>query len=203
MKLALALLLTQAGCTSTASAPDAEPRDAGAIYEGGGACMADVESHPEEGASHVAACTPVSYGTSPPSSGNHYPVWAAYRVYDAPVPHGFTVHDLEHGAIVVSYNCPDGCPDDVARLVAWANSPPPDVDCAGAPVHHRLLVTPDPTLDVPFAAASWQFTMRASCFDEESCSRFYRDHIGHGREVVCGDGVDIASIQGGVTSCLP
>src|SRR4029434_4507222 len=61
----------------------------------------------EEHVPHVPLCSPVNYPTHPPTSGRHYRDWAQYKTYSIPVPHGFTVHNLEHGAIVISYNCPE------------------------------------------------------------------------------------------------
>src|SRR5687767_10539255 len=63
-----------------------------------GDCEATVASHPIEGAQHLSLCAPLTYGTNPPSSGNHYAIWAAYQTYDRPFPRGFWVHNLEHGA---------------------------------------------------------------------------------------------------------
>src|SRR5579863_2467829 len=91
-----------------------------------GACNAIVAQHPIEGATHVAVCSPVTYATKPPSSGNHYPIWAAYQTYASAIPEGFWVHDLEHGAVVVSYNCPSGCADQVADAQAWISALPDD-----------------------------------------------------------------------------
>ena len=65
-------------------------------------------------ASHVTQCSELDYPDNPPAGGNHYPVWAAFQTFSYAVPRGFWVHDLEHGAVVYSYNCTDGCPDEVA-----------------------------------------------------------------------------------------
>jgi uncharacterized protein DUF3105 len=64
-----------------------------------GSCAVETEVPADEGTSHVASCAPVRYLSQPPSSGTHYPSWAVFRVYDKPVPWGFLVHDLEHGAV--------------------------------------------------------------------------------------------------------
>jgi hypothetical protein len=145
----------------------------------------------------------VTYATNPPSSGNHYPVWAAYRSYDIAVPHGFTVHNLEHGAVVVSYNCPSGCADEISRVNTWLASLPADPDCESSGTK-RVIVVPDPTLDVPFAAAAWTWTMRADCFDETSFTKFYEDHLGMGRELICESGQDFEADPGSLPAdCGP
>ena len=62
--------------------------------------------------------------------------------------------------------------------------PPPDPSCA----KHRIVLAPDPTLGVRWAATSWTWTLRSDCFDESSFTQFYTDHYGHGLELVCSDG---------------
>jgi hypothetical protein len=112
-------------------------------------------------------------------------VWAAYQTYPSPVPWGNLVHNLEHGAVVVVYNCPTGCADEVARAQAWIDALPADPDCPGS---HRIIMAPDPTLTVRWAATAWQWTLRADCFDESAFTQFYSAHYGAGREVVCSSG---------------
>ena len=62
----------------------------------------------DQGNSHVNPGTPVTYtGALPPSSGSHWPAPAApvkSGVYDQQVPFEATVHNLEHGGIVIAYN---------------------------------------------------------------------------------------------------
>ena len=44
------------------------------------------------------------------------------------------------------------------------------------------------------AAAAWGATYTATCIDVPSLRAFANDHYGHGREVLCTDGVDVASM---------
>jgi hypothetical protein len=158
-----------------------------AVVEGG-VCTSVIESHPDEGATHIACTQPAVYLTEPPSSGNHYPVWAAYQTYASPIPWGNLVHSLEHGAIVIVYNCPAGCDDEVARAQAWIDALPADPACPG--FGNRIVLAPDPTLDVRFAASAWTWTLRADCFDEVAFTQFFQDHYDHGHEVICGGGAN-------------
>lgn len=160
-----------------------------------GSCSAAAQQHPIEGFSHVPVCSPVSFATRPPSSGDHYPIWAAYQSYSSAVPEGFWVHDLEHGAIVITYNCPGGCASDVAAAQAFIDAQPDDPMCdpsAGDP-RVRLVMTPDPGLDVKFAASAWGWTLRADCFDASAFGAFTAAHYGQGREAVCGQGEDLST----------
>jgi hypothetical protein len=153
----------------------------------GGACTTTVKQHPDEGAQHLTSCLPApTYCTNPPSSGNHYPSWADYMTYDTPVPWGHLVHSLEHGAIVIVYNCPGGCADEVAAAQAMIDALPVDPICT-APTKRRVILAPDPTLDVRWAASAWTWTIRAPCFDAAAFSAFAGAHYGMGREDLCGE----------------
>ena len=163
-----------------------------------GKCAAVEQQQQIEGWTHVPVCSYVPYFTNPPSSGNHYPIWAAYESYTLPVPEGFYVHDLEHGAIVIEYNCEladaSDCDADIATAQAMIDALPADPDCAsqGTGVKTRIVMTPDPRLDVPFAASAWGWTLRAQCFDPEVFGAFVTTHQNQGREDVCANGEDLS-----------
>ena len=157
-----------------------------------GECQATVASHTIEGALHMPVCSPLTYATNPPSSGNHYAIWAAYQTYHRSIPRGFWVHSLEHGAVVFTYNCPGGCAAEVADVQAFIDALP--ADCGGAT--RRVILTPDPDLDVRFAASAWGATLRANCFDREAFSSFYTEHYDHAPESICGGGTDPTDICG-------
>src|SRR2546423_289122 len=166
-------------------------------------CAAVVEAHAFEGNAHVAPCLPVAYASNPPSTGNHYSIWAAFGIYETPVPRGFWVHDLEHGAVVITYNCSD-CSSELQAARAFIDVLPVDPACAGANggagPKRRILLTPDPLLDVRFAASAWQgpaydnggpgtgYTLRAPCFDAVAFAAFVTAHYARGPEDLCYDG---------------
>src|SRR5262245_37068183 len=64
---------------------------------------------PDEGQGHVPEGTQITYKNQPPSSGQHYPRPYGYGFYTEPVVAGFWVHNLEHGSVVILYNCPTDC----------------------------------------------------------------------------------------------
>jgi hypothetical protein len=169
-----------------------------------GPCGAVTQQHALEGETHVPACSYVDYHTNPPSSGNHYSTWAAFISYAQPVPEGYWVHDLEHGAIVITYNCGEaGCAQDVAAAEAMINEFPEDPICdtIATGVRARFVLTPDPHLDVPFAASAWGWTLRANCFDKDAFLAFAQAHYGHGPEVLCGQGVDVIGTSAAPAGC--
>ena len=67
-----------------------------------------------EGATHVIEGSIVNYNTSPPASGNHWPIPERCGFYEDGLPDERVVHNLEHGNIVVSYNLP--LASDVSNL---------------------------------------------------------------------------------------
>lgn len=154
----------------------------------GAGCSVEVASHALDSPIHVTECSAIEYSTNPPASGRHYPVWAFYQSYDFPVPRGYWVHSLEHGAVVITYNCPEGCPDEVARAKTFIDSLPVDPRCVPYDVDRQVILTPDPLLDTRWAMSSWGHTLRADCIDEEAFRDFYESNVAHGPEDICGGG---------------
>ncbi len=163
--------------------------DAAPVVVEGGQCTTTIQQHTDEGATHISCMAMTDYQTDPPSSGNHFICWAAYQTYAAPIPWGNLVHSLEHGAIVIVYNCPDGCAADVANIQSLIDGLPPDTDCAPTLGKNRVILMPDPMLQgARFAASAWTWTLRADCFDPVAFQQFFTDHYDHGREIICTDG---------------
>ena len=136
---------------------------------------------------HLQPCSPVSYTENPPAGGEHYWTWAAFGSYAFPVPRGFWVHDLEHGAVVFSYNCPEGCEEEVRNVQALIDALPVDPLCPSA-TPRRVVLTPDPLLDVRWGLSAWGHTLRAQCVDAERFRAFYLNHFGLAPEQLCAAG---------------
>jgi Protein of unknown function (DUF3105) len=160
----------------------------------GGACHVLPKSVTGLSQTHVAACSALSYPDNPPAGGDHYPVWAAYQSYSFAVPRGFWVHNLEHGAVVYSYNCPDGCASEVAAVQTLIDALPVDEGCA-ASEPRRVLLTPDPLLGSRWGVSAWGNTLRADCVDAARFRDFYLNHFGRGPEAVCGQGSDFDGVE--------
>jgi hypothetical protein len=56
----------------------------------------------------------------------------------------------------------------------------------------RVVLTPDPLLETPIAAATWGATYTATCIDVPSLRAFANAHYGNGREPLCADGLDVS-----------
>jgi hypothetical protein len=152
---------------------------------------------------HLAYCTEIAYSTNPPSSGDHWGTWAAFKEYASPIPREVYVHDMEHGAVVLLYRCASACPEVVEMLrevVAEATSDPKCVQQAGGHAA-RLIITPDPELDTTIGAAAWGATYTATCLDKTSLAAFVAEVYGKGPEDICAPGVDLEGPDPGVPVC--
>jgi len=189
--LGLFFAVALAGCGGMGSSSGRIASDAQVQTMDGNSCNVVVESQPNGGHLHTTDCAPVTYASNPPSSGTHYPDWAKYKTYSAPVPWGFLVHCLEHGAIDIVYNCPDGCPDEVAQAQALIDGLAPDPGC-GAPM--KIVLAPAPDLDVRWAASAWTWTLRATCFDKQAFASFIAAYYqGPDTEGACDGGLDLSA----------
>jgi hypothetical protein len=179
-------------------APDAgDDGDASSPVDAGSDCGTFIVAYPPIASPHIPVCSPINYDSNPPTSGPHYPIWAAYQTYTEPVPRGFYVHDLEHGGIVIAYNCPSGCDPDLAQLASFLDARPADSTCT-APVKFRVVVTPDPLLPTPFAAAAWGWALTSQCFDFAALGPFMDAHYRMAPEDFCSDGIDVTSPDAGI-----
>jgi len=59
----------------------------------------------ELGRNHITDIAGQQYNSNPPTSGSHFPLWAKRGVYATPLSDGYLIHSLEHGYIIISYNC--------------------------------------------------------------------------------------------------
>jgi len=82
------------------------------------------------------------------------------------------VHNLEHGAVVFLYNCPEGCPEDVAVLESVVGGATPDT----------TIPTPYSDMESRFAAVSWAWRLTLDCADETELFDFYLEHVGQAPE---------------------
>jgi hypothetical protein len=120
---------------------------------------------PEASAAHVASCTSTACGNgmNPPSAGPHCGTTLSCRVYDSEQPSCSWLHNLEHGHAVFLYNCPEGCPDEVAKLEQLQK----EAKRGGNDVP-RAIVAPASGLPNRVAALLWRRTYLADSADPEA-----------------------------------
>jgi hypothetical protein len=135
---------------------------------------------------HVAPPARVQYNHDPPTSGCHYSIAGAAPlnpgVYGQEIQPEYWVHNLEHGYVVILYNCPQGCPDDVQKLIAWHKTLPPDPAGQGVIKYAKVVVLPWHTMPKKFAAVSWDYYQGFDSLDISQIQAFYDDHVGHSPE---------------------
>jgi hypothetical protein len=87
------------------------------------------------------------FNTDPPTSGLHNPVWIVWGMYDAPADRLRSVHNLEHGGIVIHYGpkAPDGT---VERLGEFYREDP-----------NGIVIAPLPSLGNKISLAAWTFDL--------------------------------------------
>lgn len=155
-----------------ADASSADGDSSGSVCTACGDCE---ESQRVTSARHVAP--PVDYPDLPPTGGDHAGCWTSYRVHEVEVADEYWVHNLEHGAVVFLYNCPEGCSAELAQLEALTSGRP------------FALVTPYAALEPgSFAAVAWGHRLVSQCFDEDALRRFYEAHVDRAPESITGDG---------------
>lgn len=154
-------------------------------------CTVTISSDTIEGAEHRLPCSPIDYPYEPPSGGPHYSEWAAFGTYTSPVPWGFLVHDLEHGAVILAYHCENDADCDPVRAEFDAIIADMGIDpvCRLEDVATRFIVVPDPTLPVPIAAIAWLHVYEATCLDDASLRAFVAAHYGMATEALCVPGI--------------
>jgi hypothetical protein len=139
---------------------------------------------------HVVEGTQITYNHNPPTSGCHYSLGAGV----APISSGvyppsqaakltaeYWVHNLEHGYIVVSYNCPTGCDADLEALNTWYQSLP--ADAGGGVPYAKFIAVPYPAQKERWDVESWDwFDPIGSTFNLNEIKKFYANHTNQAPE---------------------
>jgi hypothetical protein len=132
----------------------------------------------DEGQKHVNQGEPITWRENPPASGTHYPTWTRAGVYTEPQDPGNWVHSLEHGYIVILYNCPSGCPDLAQRLRQFYESAPKSNRYG----YQKLVITPYQPMDHLLAAVAWDRIDEMDQFDADRLMAFYKAYLDKGPE---------------------
>jgi hypothetical protein len=163
------------------------------------ACSPLVEPVPDEGRTHIWWDMLMTYQHNPPASGDHWPSPAPWGRHDEIVPPEWWIHNLEHGGIVLLYNCPPGtggvpnsCADVIAAFTQLHDTQPPD-NWYDMFTEVRILITPDPTLPIAsgatrsYAAVAWDWSYvsdanTSGTVDTDALSCFINARYGRGPE---------------------
>ena len=141
---------------------------------------------PDEGTpSHIDPSTQWTYKFYPPTSGPHYSVAGS-----APVPWGTVdnlvagqfVHNLEHGGIVVLYNCPSGsdCTTLRDQLANYVKNLAPIEPAFG---EAKIVMTPySHGMQKKVALVAWHYIEFLDLYDQNAITQFYENHVDQGPE---------------------
>jgi len=138
---------------------------------------------PNEGAAHVAVGQQVTYQNNPPALGTH---WAesgvapvAYGFYETTVEEEQWVHNLEHGDVVLLYDCRGTCPPNLpGDLLDFFNSAPSS-EASGTP---KLVIAPYDGLPFLLTAIAWDRQLHLETLEAETLVDFYTRHVDQGPE---------------------
>ncbi|HWG56486.1 MAG TPA: DUF3105 domain-containing protein [Gaiellaceae bacterium] len=158
--------------------------EAAVLQEAG--CTLESYPAPAEESDHVALDADPDWNSFPPSNGPHYEVPAVLGFYDEPVPLIQSVHNLEHGAVVIHYG-DDVPPPEVQKIRDWYTDDP-----------NGLLVSPLERLNDEIALTAWTtpdsapggeggergrgYVAKCPRFDEAAFERFVEEHRYKGPE---------------------
>lgn len=132
--------------------------------------------YPNRGQDHVNLGQPhAAYNSNPPTSGPHFPDPLRWGAYDTPQPDEALIHNLEHGGIVVAYNCPDGCAALVQQLK----------DLVGQ-YRSKVVLVPRTNPEVPYRVTltAWTWLDGFDDFDAARIQAFIAAHEDRGPENV-------------------
>jgi len=138
---------------------------------------------PNEGNDHVPTNTQVSYDANPPASGPHW----SEALGVAPVNPGFFeltveeeqwIHNLEHGYVVILYDCDPCAASLLEDLQDFFDDAPPSPNFGNV----KMVITPYDGLPYSITAVAWDIQLHLDAFDEEVLTGFYLDHVDDGPE---------------------
>ncbi len=128
---------------------------------------------PIAGAQHIEEGAEASnWNSDPPTSGDHYPRWAPAGFYEEVIPDGYLVHNMEHGYVIIYYNCSRlsslDCDDFRMRIqdamVAAGTDPNTQTP--------KMIAVPRPQMPNPITYASWGRLYQAENFVAEELVLF-------------------------------
>lgn len=137
-----------------------------------------------DGRTHITEGTAGGpYTSTPAASGPHWPQPLAWGVYTTPIPQEPTIHNLEHGGIVIWYQQDQVSDADIAELEAYVRD-------QNASERYKVLVAPWAGSDFghPMAIVAWTWVLDLEEVDTDLMDRFIDQHYGDAPEPGGGPG---------------
>ncbi len=147
----------------------------------------DTQFQTSQGRDHVDPGIPLEFALQPPTSGNHFANSLAWGVYSELINPGYWVHSLEHGGIVLLYNCTDLSADACEDLRDDAESFYGDAPFNGC-AENRVIVMPySQGMETPVTVLAWQQRLDLDDYNYRDLVDFYRLYEEQGPEALpCG-----------------
>ena len=126
---------------------------------------------PEMASPHLGpGQTFTQYNTNPPTSGPHFEGHPEQKISGQPVPKEIQVHVLEHGGIMIQYNCKN-CDDLIVKLGEIAKQ------------YKDVYLAPYPDMDATIALTAWGKLAKFKEYDEKAIVKFIKINLGtnHGQ----------------------
>jgi len=127
------------------------------------------QTHIDKGQQHVA------YNSKPPTSGPHWNLAGEapvnWGIYTDPIPDEAQIHNLEHGGIMIQYNCSD-CPELVAQLKDFYDRYVPTHKLPLFQNSSKIVIAPYPDMPNRIALTAWTRIDTFDNFDEERITKF-------------------------------
>lgn len=146
----------------------------------------DTTGWPGDGAAHPGALEhqhvegPVTYNVTPPVGGPHNGIWMNAGVYTKPIPSERAVHNMEHGAVWITYE-PDLPASEVDALTAFVTQqsliPETEETASGAPTtnsNRYIDLSPWATqaLPAPIVMTAWGHQLRLTSATDPRMQKF-------------------------------
>lgn len=129
--------------------------------------------HIAVGASHEP------YSSNPPTSGPHYPTTVKAGVHEDVIADEYLVHNMEHGHVIIWYQCGDtkpfdqGCKDERGTLKKMVEEEFKS---------WKVVLMPRPKMETRFALTAWTRLDTFNDFDEARVRRFIKAFRNRGPE---------------------
>ncbi len=135
--------------------------------------------YPSQGHDHweIAQLQSFHYNSSPPTSGPHREEFISSYFPDTPMADYIQVHLLEHGNILIQYNCT--CPDTVRDLESIARSFDTYAPSIGLEEGKGVVVAKNPTLPARIAVTAWTRLLLMDKADDGKIRKFITQWLGN------------------------
>lgn len=103
----------------------------------------------------------IDYARTPPTNGDHAPLWQNCGYYSEPIDDRTAVHSMDHGVVWISYR-PDLPQAQVEELRSYAEE-------------DYTIVAPHPDLPAPVVATAWRVQLELDGADDPRLRQFVDD----------------------------